>query len=156
MWFMNGTQVSSAADVGNVGTAWSVVGTGDFDADGNSDIAWRDASGDIAIWLMQGSTVASTGGLGNVPTTWMMAQTGDFDGGSDLLWSDTAGGTAISFMKGLSDRQSRQRSHQLVAADRELRLKALRGTLGGTGSRAIAPVSLGAMQTGDNGWRARR
>ena len=48
---------SSTAGVGNVPTTWSVVGTGDFNGDGMSDIVWRDSSGNIAIWLMNGATV---------------------------------------------------------------------------------------------------
>ena len=81
-----------------------MVGTGDFNGDGMSDIVWRDTSGNTSIWLMNGATVSSAGGLGNVPTTWSIAQTGDYngDGKSDLLWRDTAGNTAIWFMNGAS------------------------------------------------------
>ncbi len=64
---MIGTQVFSTATVGNVGTAWSVVGTADFNGDGKGDILWQDTSGNIAIWLMNGASILSTGGLGNVP-----------------------------------------------------------------------------------------
>ena len=34
IWFMNGTQVVSAPDLGNVPTSWSIVGTSDFNGDG--------------------------------------------------------------------------------------------------------------------------
>jgi hypothetical protein len=34
----------------------SVVGTGDFNGDGMSDIVWRDTAGDISIWLINGAT----------------------------------------------------------------------------------------------------
>jgi hypothetical protein len=34
IWFMNGTQITSSAGVGNVSTAWSIIGTGDFNNDG--------------------------------------------------------------------------------------------------------------------------
>jgi hypothetical protein len=53
--FVNGTTVSSAAVVGDVDGTWSVVGTGDLNGDGYSDIAWRDNSGNMAIWLMNGA-----------------------------------------------------------------------------------------------------
>jgi hypothetical protein len=45
------------------------VGTGDFNGDGKSDIAWRDTAGDTAIWLMNSAAVASGVGLGTSPTT---------------------------------------------------------------------------------------
>jgi len=88
-------------------TAWSVVGTGDFNGDGNSDILWRDTSGNTAIWFMNGASVASTGGLGNISTAWSVAQTGDYngDGKSDILWRDTSGNTAIWFMNGRPSRR---------------------------------------------------
>ena len=35
--------------VGNIPTSWSVVGTGDFNGDGMTDIVWRDSVGDTSI-----------------------------------------------------------------------------------------------------------
>jgi FG-GAP-like repeat len=101
---MNGTTVASAAGVGNISTTWSVVGTGDFNADGKSDILWRDSSGDVAVWLMNGATVVTPGALGNVPTTWSIAQTGDYngDGMSDLLWR-FMNGTAVASAAGVGN-----------------------------------------------------
>jgi hypothetical protein len=109
IWFMTrtagsspSTSVLSTATVGNVPTTWSVVGTGDFNGDGKSDIVWRDTAGDVAIWLMNGAAVSSAAELGNVPTTWSIVQTGDYngDGMSDLLWRDASGDTAMWFMNG--------------------------------------------------------
>ena len=48
---------------------WKIVGTGDFNGDGKSDILWQDTSGNVAIWFMNG-TQASGAGVGNVPTVW--------------------------------------------------------------------------------------
>ena len=38
-------------------TNWSVVGTGDFNGDGTSDILWHDIAGDVGIWLMNGTLI---------------------------------------------------------------------------------------------------
>ena len=104
IWLMNGTQVASLGDPSAAPAAWSVVGTGDFNGDGKSDILWRDSSGTSPIWLMNGATsILQAGGLGNVGTNWVVAQTGDFngDGKSDILWRDTsAGNVAMWYMNG--------------------------------------------------------
>jgi subtilisin family serine protease len=107
IWFLNTTVsvfVAGSATVGAVPLSWQIVATGDFNADGHSDILWRDTSGATAIWQMNGGQVAQTVGLGTVPTNWSIAETGDFnaDGKADILWRDTSSGTAaIWFMNGL-------------------------------------------------------
>jgi probable HAF family extracellular repeat protein len=108
IWFMNGTQVASAViiagDKGTIPTSWSIVGTGDFDGDGKTDIFWRDNAGNTSNWLMNGATVGSIGVFGIAPSTWSVAQIGDYngDGKSDLLWRDTSGNTVMWFMNGTS------------------------------------------------------
>src|ERR1700730_10008788 len=67
---MNGTQVSSAVDLGGVPTSWTEGGTGDLNGDGRSDIIWRNTNGDVAIWLMNGTQISSAADLGGVPTSW--------------------------------------------------------------------------------------
>jgi hypothetical protein len=76
--------------------------THDFNADGKSDIAWRDGSGNIAFWLMNGAAVSSTGTVGGVPATWSIVGQRDFngDGKADLLWLDQSGNIAMWFMNG--------------------------------------------------------
>src|SRR5262249_22662759 len=91
--------------LGNVPANWSVVGVGDFNGGGMSDILWRDRSGHLAVWEMNGGTVLNinTSGLGNVPTNWSVVGIGDFngDGMSDILWRDPiAGDIAIWEMNG--------------------------------------------------------
>jgi glucose/arabinose dehydrogenase len=82
----------------------ALASTHDFNGDTESDIAWRDGSGNLAIWLMNGTQVATNAGLGTMPMTWSIVGQHDFDGDGkrDLLWRDTSGKTAIWFMNGTS------------------------------------------------------
>jgi FG-GAP-like repeat len=102
MWLMNGGTISSSTLVGNLPTAWSIVGQRDFNGDGKADILWRDTSGNVVVWLMNGATITSTSLIGNVPTTWSVVGTGDFngDGKADILWRDSSGNVAIWLMNG--------------------------------------------------------
>ena len=91
--------------VSNVPITWSIVGTGDFNGDGKSDIVWRDNNGNTVDLAHERSNVFERPqALGNMPTTWSIVQTGDFngDGMSDLLWRDTTGNTAMWFMNGVT------------------------------------------------------
>jgi hypothetical protein len=82
--------------------------THDFNADGKSDIAWRDTGGNAAVWLMNGATLLQSGGLGSAPTTWSVVGQRDFDGDgkSDWLWHDTSGNVAMWFLNGAKVTQS--------------------------------------------------
>jgi FG-GAP-like repeat len=110
VWLMTGTpttvSVLSATDLGVVPTSWHIVGTGDFNGNGKSDILWHNDNGDTSIWLMTTTgtqvQVASTADLGVVPTSWSVALTGDFNGNgmSDILWRNSNGDTSIWFMNG--------------------------------------------------------
>jgi len=101
LWLMNGAAVSSSAVVGNVASAWSIVGQRDFDGDGKADILWRDASGDVAVWFMNGAAVSSVASFGNLGG-WTVAGTGDFngDGKGDIVWRDGSGNVALWLMNG--------------------------------------------------------
>jgi hypothetical protein len=74
---MNGTTVlnpGAATWVGYVASPWSVIGTGDYNGDGRSDILWTDNSGNYAIWEMNGTTVLNPNatGVGYVATNWVV------------------------------------------------------------------------------------
>jgi FG-GAP-like repeat len=109
---MNGAQVTRSVGVGNVSTVWAIVGTGDFNGDGKSDILWQAFGprppGPVAVWLMNGAQVTQSAVLGSPGGTWSIAETGDFDGDgkSDILWHDTSGTVAIWFMNGTQVTQS--------------------------------------------------
>jgi hypothetical protein len=77
--------------------------THDFNADGYSDIAWRQNTGGLAIWQMFGGWVGPSVAY-SVPTNWRLVGQRDFDGNgtSDLLWrDDNTGMVAMWFMNGL-------------------------------------------------------
>jgi predicted hotdog family 3-hydroxylacyl-ACP dehydratase len=105
LWQVNGSTVQSTA-LGTVPSNWVVVGVGDFNGDGVSDLLFRDSnSGTVAIWFLNSSgLIQSTASVGVVSpsSTWSIAETGDFngDGMSDILWTDGSGDVAIWFMNG--------------------------------------------------------
>jgi hypothetical protein len=77
----------------------------DFNADGTSDIAWRNTNGDTAIWLMSvippgGAQVLSAVDFGIIDNSWQIVGQRDFngDGNADLLWRNTNGDTSIWLM----------------------------------------------------------
>ncbi len=75
---------------------------GDFNADGGSDILWRNTNGTNAIWFMNGATVTSAALIPTVPGSWTIVGSADFngDGKSDILWRGPGGELAIWLMNG--------------------------------------------------------
>jgi hypothetical protein len=105
----NGSFTDNAANSTRaVPTDWSVVGTGDFNGDGHSDILWRNSAGTITDWLGTdngGFTANWANFAGNVPNVWQVAGTGDFngDGRDDILWRNTTTGTITDFVANETD-----------------------------------------------------
>jgi N-acetylneuraminic acid mutarotase len=84
---------------------WQIVGTGDFNGDGNSDILWRNQQlGKTIVWLMNGSTLDQWHYvLPDISSDWNIVGVGDFqgDGDSDILWHNKLlGMTTVWFMNG--------------------------------------------------------
>jgi hypothetical protein len=71
---MNGTTILNQATsfVGQVRPVWSIVGSGDFNGDGMSDVLWRDTNGNVSVWEMNGTTILNlaTSFVAQVPTAW--------------------------------------------------------------------------------------
>jgi VCBS repeat protein len=114
-WQMNGSTIIGSNDLtaGGVASAptanWSVAGVGDFNADGNADLLWRDnSSGALVEWLMNGSSITGSGSVtsGGTPVnpdpSWHVVEIGDFNGDAraDILWRNDSGALAEWFMKG--------------------------------------------------------
>ena len=109
VWFMNGTNwLGSAELLPFDDPTWQIVGTGDFNRDGNIDILWRNGtSGANLVWYMSGTTWAGSAVLMGVSDlNWMIVGTGDFnkDGNVDILWRyNGAGGyDYIWYMNGVN------------------------------------------------------
>jgi C1A family cysteine protease len=84
---------------------WKIVGTADFNADGQTDILWQNYStGQVAVWFMSGTTNTGYALLSTVADlNWKIVGTGDFnaDGQTDILWRHSSTGqNAVWFMNG--------------------------------------------------------
>ncbi len=70
VWLMSGTNIIQGVSLAPVppDSGWNVVGTGDFDRNGNVDILWRNSStGENFVWLMSGTTIIQGVSLASVP-----------------------------------------------------------------------------------------
>lgn len=107
-WLMNGTELSSAAfltpsQVGDAG--FRIVGSGDFNRDGQQDILFQHTDGTLAVWLMHGTALDTAVLL--KPShpgdkNWRVAATADInrDGNVDLIFQHTKGTLAVWQMNG--------------------------------------------------------
>ena len=81
---------------------WQIVGTGDFNGDGKTDIVWRNKStGQNIVWYMNAATYSSYAELMQVPdTNWQIVGTGDFngDGKTDILWRNKSTGQNVVWL----------------------------------------------------------
>jgi hypothetical protein len=102
VWTMvNGQRVSSDTITG-AHSDWFVAALGDFDADGDADLFWRNQeTGAIRYWEMDGLIRLSSLAVRSVPLDWKVAGSGDFDGDgrNDLLWRHSTGANVIWLME---------------------------------------------------------
>ena len=142
---MNGTTIASHGSAATLADPnWKIVGSGDYDGDGKSDVLWRNAvTGDDYLWFMNGTSLASAAAVASVADlNWKIAGSGDYngDGKADILWrnSTTRRGLRVVDERG-GDRLLRLDGHRgrLQLATDRARRPALRRA-GGPGRRAPA------------------
>lgn len=94
---------STDATVGTLLPGWSVVGEGDFNKDGKSDLLLENDR-QLAIWYLNGATVLPESGNISAPLQagWSVAGVGDFDGNgyADILL-ENGSQLAVWFIRGL-------------------------------------------------------
>jgi hypothetical protein len=81
-----------------------LIGTGDFNGDGDADLLFQKANGTPMIWTMNGTSVVSTTTLANPGAQWKAVGTGDYngDGKSDILFQNVNGTPMVWTMNGTS------------------------------------------------------
>jgi hypothetical protein len=87
---------NSVHSLANPGTAWHIVGSGDFNGDGIADLLWRNDNGTVVDWLGQsngGFADNSAHFLVNPGSSWHVVEIADVNGDSnaDLVWQNTNG-----------------------------------------------------------------
>jgi hypothetical protein len=108
VWQMDGTTFSNFTTITPTiaDASWKIVGTGDFDGDGKTDLLWRNSvSGQAVVWLMNGTTFSSFQTLSPTVTdaSWSIVGAADLTGDNkpDIIWrSSTTGQNVLWTMDG--------------------------------------------------------
>ena len=85
---------------------WKVIGSGDFNLDGQADVLWNEPTKNAtAVWLMHGTHLLAAGPVipGPAGEGWSPLTPAElnFDGMNDVPWSNSGTGTmAVSLMTG--------------------------------------------------------
>ena len=98
---MDGSEIILSTSLNNVGVQWQIVGSGDFDNDGEKDFLWRDSlTGENRIYFMNGSQVTQDVQINTVSTDWEVAGITDFNGDNkdDVLWRDKVSGRVWMYL----------------------------------------------------------
>jgi len=105
--FLNGTSVIGGGLIANnpFGAGWNVVGIGNFNGDGTSDLVWQQASsGLVELQYLNGTTSVGGGAITNTPfgVGWSVVGVGDYnhDGMADLVYQRADGTTEVQYLNG--------------------------------------------------------
>ena len=106
VWLMNGTRLMDGRLLtpGHIADAnWRMVGSGDFNGDGRTDIVWQNTFGYLCVWLMNGSTLLEGVWLNPnqvADTNWKIRAVSDVngDGHPDLIWQHVTTGAIAAWM----------------------------------------------------------
>jgi hypothetical protein len=105
LYNMNGASVQTATAFPGAAPGWVLVGMGDFDGNGTTDLLWQNSADTTQYWiyLMNGSTVIGGGGL-NAASGFRPTYIADFNADlkADIVWENSTGGRWIYFMNGAS------------------------------------------------------
>jgi hypothetical protein len=114
----NGAVVAKGPTNWQADSSWRIVGSGDFNGDGKTDLLFRldnpadasdDANGSLYIWSMNGfNTDPGSSGLTSLQLkdpNWRIAGTGDVndDGRSDIVWQYENQSSASDPLNGATD-----------------------------------------------------
>lgn len=108
VWYMDGVKLTAGALVepSHPGDAnWRVVGGGDLDADGHSDLVFQHEDGTLAAWHLQGGKLQKAALLRPshpIDPQWRVASVVDLnrDRRTDLVFQHRDGSLAVWFMEG--------------------------------------------------------
>jgi len=107
MWWLDGWNViaRNSPSISQVSDPkWRVVGTGDLNGDGNTDLVWRhQTEGWLAVWYLAGTNVLSTQFLSIdrvADLNWEIKGVGDVngDGKADLIWQHRTDGRLATWL----------------------------------------------------------
>jgi hypothetical protein len=108
-WFMNGADRQGAAyfDPLNTGdSSWRIVGAGDFNSDGKTDLLYQSTGGLLSVWFMDGMTRTGASLLNpiGVDRSWRVVGVNDFNGDSkpDILFQNDNGTLSVWYMNGIN------------------------------------------------------
>jgi hypothetical protein len=109
VWLMSGANFSSEITLPATSDdlGWQMVGSGDFDQDGNPDIVWQNQNtGQNAVWFMKGTIQTAATLLQSAgDMNWKLVGVADFngDGLPDLLWQNlVTAQNAVWLMRGVN------------------------------------------------------
>lgn len=101
-----GPQLGGGQIAGGLPSDWQLLLTGDYDADGSTDLLWRSReNGSIFVCLMRDLEVTACGSPITIPATSTLLGAADFDGDAraDVSFRDPeTGDVGICFMNGLA------------------------------------------------------